>query len=218
MMANVKTLNKKYWFKFLRFLQMILEAKYPQLQPTVSIYDTKIMNHMVFPMSNQKPRADVQVTYQNKKPLVKFGAFSEVIKEVQEPVNATVANELDIVIIDAPHGSSEPVENVDMTGIESEEDVIEESIMDDEEVNENVEDVETEVNVESLTTEVQNAEEPTSVNPPHTELVVIVSTELRTLLKIPRLIFLLGNVAEEILGLAVRLTLKQDQVKNRLCQ
>ncbi|MFS7913759.1 hypothetical protein Hanom_Chr02g00145451 [Helianthus anomalus] len=41
---------------------MILEAKYSQLQPTVRIYDTKIKNHMVFSMLNQKPRTDVRVT------------------------------------------------------------------------------------------------------------------------------------------------------------
>ncbi|KAF5782869.1 hypothetical protein HanRHA438_Chr11g0514021 [Helianthus annuus] len=156
---------------------MILEAKYPQLQPTVSIYDTKIMNHMVFSMLNQKPRADVQVTCQNKKPLVKFGAFSEVTEEVQAPVNATVADEHDVEIIDAAPGSSEPVENVDLTGIVSEEDAVVERMMDNVEFNENVVDDETEVNAESLTAEVQHVKQPTSVNPPHTEPVDFVSAE-----------------------------------------
>ncbi|KAJ0715492.1 hypothetical protein HanPI659440_Chr13g0501801 [Helianthus annuus] len=110
------------------------------------------MNHTVFSMLNQKPRADVQVTYQNKKPLVKFGVFSEVTEEVQAPVNATVADEHDVKIIDAPLRSSEPVENIDLTGIESEEDVVEERMMDDK-------------------------EQPTSVNPPHTEPVDFVSAE-----------------------------------------
>ncbi|MFS7993368.1 hypothetical protein Hanom_Chr12g01093221 [Helianthus anomalus] len=117
MMVNVKTLNKKYWFKFPRFLQMILEAKYSQLQPTMSIYDTKIMNHMVLSMLDQK-RQDVQVTYQNRKPLAKFGEFSKIVEQVQEPVNATVVNEHDVQIIDAPPGSSEPIENVDLTRVE----------------------------------------------------------------------------------------------------
>ncbi|KAM0018786.1 hypothetical protein Hdeb2414_s0026g00678131 [Helianthus debilis subsp. tardiflorus] len=81
MMANVRILNKKYWFKFPRFLQMILEAKYPQLQQGVIIYDAKIMNHIVYSMLNQV-RTDVQVTFQNKKPLVKFGAFSEIVEQV----------------------------------------------------------------------------------------------------------------------------------------
>ncbi|KAJ0479628.1 hypothetical protein HanIR_Chr13g0622181 [Helianthus annuus] len=101
------------------------------------------MNHTVFSMLNQKLRADVQVTYQNKKPLVTFGVFSEVTEEVQAPVNATVADEHDVKIIDAPLRSSEPVENVDLTGIESEEDVVEERMMDDKELNHNVGDVET---------------------------------------------------------------------------
>ncbi|KAF5823073.1 hypothetical protein HanRHA438_Chr01g0035161 [Helianthus annuus] len=87
MMANVKTLNKKYWFKFPRFLQMILEAKYPHLQQTVSIYDAKVMNHMVYSMLNQV-RTDVQVLFQNKKPLVKFGAFPEIAEQVQALINA----------------------------------------------------------------------------------------------------------------------------------
>ncbi|MFS8033761.1 hypothetical protein Hanom_Chr17g01573371 [Helianthus anomalus] len=136
MMANVKTLNKKYWFKFLRFLQKILEAKYPQLQQTVSIYDTKIMNHMVFSMLNQVKR-DVQVLYHNKKSLVKFGAFPENTEQVQAPVNEVVADEHDIQIIDAPPVSSEPIENVDLTGFESEEEnVFEEMLMDESEFNE----------------------------------------------------------------------------------
>ncbi|MFS7934932.1 hypothetical protein Hanom_Chr05g00397481 [Helianthus anomalus] len=161
-MANVRTLDKKYWFMFPRFIQMILEDKYSQLQPTVSIYDTKIMNHMVFSMLNQKPRTYVQVTYQNRKPLVKFGAFSE--------------------IIDAPLGSSEPIENVDLTEVESEEDnVFDESIIDDveldAELNENVGNVETEMVTESLTAEVPNIDQPSSVNPPHIEPVETVSAE-----------------------------------------
>ncbi|MFS7929796.1 hypothetical protein Hanom_Chr04g00336641 [Helianthus anomalus] len=93
--------NKRNTFKFPRLLQIILEAKYSQLQPTVSIYDTKIMNHMVFSMLNQK-RQDVQVTYQNRKPLAKFGAFYEIIGQVQAPVNVVVADEHDVQIIDAP--------------------------------------------------------------------------------------------------------------------
>ncbi|KAF5782092.1 hypothetical protein HanRHA438_Chr11g0504271 [Helianthus annuus] len=159
MMENVKTLNKKYCFEFPRFLHMILEAKYSRLQPTVSIYDTKIMNHMVFSMLNQNPRTDVQVTYQNKKPLVKFGAFFEVVEQVPAP----------------------PVENVDLIGLESEEDVFDERIMDDAEVdvelNENVGNVETEMITESLIAEVPNVDEPSSVNPPRTELVEAVSAE-----------------------------------------
>ncbi|KAJ0793301.1 hypothetical protein HanOQP8_Chr01g0028071 [Helianthus annuus] len=121
MMTNVKTLNKKYWFKFPRFLQMILEAKYPRLQQTMSIYDAKIMNHMVYSMLNQV-RIDVQVLFQNKKPLVKFGAFPKIAEQVQAPINADVADEHDVQIIDAPPGSNEPIENVDLTGVESEED------------------------------------------------------------------------------------------------
>ncbi|MFS7938764.1 hypothetical protein Hanom_Chr05g00443611 [Helianthus anomalus] len=93
MMANVKTLNEKYWYKFPRFLQMILETKYPQLQPTVKIHDTKIMNHMVFSMLNQKSKDNVRVKYENKKPLVKFGVFSEITEEVPAPVNALVAED-----------------------------------------------------------------------------------------------------------------------------
>ncbi|MFS8001978.1 hypothetical protein Hanom_Chr13g01196671 [Helianthus anomalus] len=80
---------------------MILETKYHQLQPTVSIYDTKIMNHVAFSMLNQKPRAD------------------------------------------APPRSVEPVENVDLTGIESEDDEVDERMIDNPEVNENVREDET---------------------------------------------------------------------------
>ncbi|KAJ0785721.1 hypothetical protein HanOQP8_Chr02g0046471 [Helianthus annuus] len=51
MMENVKTINKKYWLKFPRFVKMILDAKYSQLQQTDSNYDTKMMNHMVFALT-----------------------------------------------------------------------------------------------------------------------------------------------------------------------
>ncbi|KAL9993450.1 hypothetical protein Hdeb2414_s0006g00218021 [Helianthus debilis subsp. tardiflorus] len=156
MMADVRTLNKKYWFKFPRFLKMILETKYPQLQQTVSIYDTKIMNHMVYSMLN-KVRIDVQVTYQNRKSLVKFGEFSKIVKQVQEPVNAAVAVEHDIKIIDAPHGSHEPIENIDLTGVESEQDdVFDEMLMDDAEFGE----IRTETNIESLTADKPNEDQP----------------------------------------------------------
>ncbi|KAJ0788963.1 hypothetical protein HanPI659440_Chr05g0198011 [Helianthus annuus] len=171
MMANIKTLNKKYWFKFSRFLQMILEVMYPQLQPTVSIYDTKRMNHMVFSMLNQV-RQDVQVMYQNRKPLVKFGAFPEVAEQVQAPVNAVVADEHDVQIIDDPPGSSEPIVNVDMMGVESEEEnVFEEMLMDDAEFNEKLDEIETEINKESLTSNKPSEDQPLNVNPPHTEIV-----------------------------------------------
>ncbi|KAM0040098.1 hypothetical protein Hdeb2414_s0012g00389821 [Helianthus debilis subsp. tardiflorus] len=47
MLANVKTINDKYWYKFPRFLQMILEIKYPKLPVTAKTYDVKVMNRMV---------------------------------------------------------------------------------------------------------------------------------------------------------------------------
>ncbi|MFS7953519.1 hypothetical protein Hanom_Chr07g00619641 [Helianthus anomalus] len=172
MMANVKTLNEKYWFKFPRFLQMILETKYPKLQATVKIYDTKIMNQMVFSMLNQKSRENVKVKYENKKPLIKFGVFSE-----PAPMNSTMVDEHDVVIIQAPPGSNEPVENVDFTGVESEEDETDDKMIDDTEVSENVGEGEAEVNTGSLTAETQNVEEPVSVNPPHTEPVAISTVE-----------------------------------------
>ncbi|MFS8001231.1 hypothetical protein Hanom_Chr13g01187891 [Helianthus anomalus] len=177
MMANVKTLNEKYWFKFSRFLQMILETKYPKLQPTVKIYDTKIMNHMDFSMLNQKSRENVKAKYENKKPLVKFGVFAEIIEEVPASINALVADGHDIEIIDPPPGSNEPVENVDLTGVESEEDEAGDRMIDDHEVSENVGEGEIEGNTESLTAETQNVEEPVNVNPPHTESVTISTTE-----------------------------------------
>ncbi|KAF5764009.1 hypothetical protein HanRHA438_Chr15g0699311 [Helianthus annuus] len=138
MMKNVKTLNDKYWYKFPRFLQMILETKYPTLPNTVKIYDVKIMNHMVFSMLNQKLRENVKIKYQNKKSLIKFGVFSEITEEVPTPENATMADEHDLEIVEAPPGSNEPVENVDLTGIESEEAEADDRMADDVEVSENV--------------------------------------------------------------------------------
>ena len=126
MMANVKTLNDKYWFKFPRFLQMILEAKYPMLPETVKIYDVKVMNHMVFSMLNQKQRENVKVKFQGLKKLEKFGAFSEIAEEVPAPINAEVADEHDVEIIDNPPELNQPIENVDLTEVESEEENLDE--------------------------------------------------------------------------------------------
>ncbi|KAM0021783.1 hypothetical protein Hdeb2414_s0024g00654751 [Helianthus debilis subsp. tardiflorus] len=112
------------------------------------------MNHMVFSVLNQKSRENVKVKYQNKKPLIKFRVFSEITEEV-------------------PPGSIEPVENVDLTGIESEKDEADDRMIDYTEVSVNVGERETEVNIEILTIETKNVEEPVSVSPPHTEPVTI---------------------------------------------
>ncbi|KAJ0876777.1 hypothetical protein HanPSC8_Chr11g0492321 [Helianthus annuus] len=66
---------------------------------------------------------------------------------------------------------------MDLTGIENEEDVADDRMIDDTEVNENVREDLKEVNTESLIAEVPNVEEPISVNPPHTKSVVISSIE-----------------------------------------
>ncbi|KAM0061514.1 hypothetical protein Hdeb2414_s0004g00137001 [Helianthus debilis subsp. tardiflorus] len=81
MLANVKTINEKYWYNFPRFLQLILETKYPKLPVTAKTYDVKLMNHMVFSMLNQKSRDNVEIKYQNKRKLEKFGAFAEIQEE-----------------------------------------------------------------------------------------------------------------------------------------
>ncbi|MFS7947250.1 hypothetical protein Hanom_Chr06g00546001 [Helianthus anomalus] len=164
MLANVKSINKKYWLKFPRFLQMILNAKYPSLQQTVSIYDTKMMNHIVFGLIKQV-RKDVQVLYENKRQLERFGAFPEVVEPVPALVNASVAKEHDVQIIDAPLRVEEPVENIDLIEVESEEEnvenVFEENLMADAEVNENDGEDET----ETLAVERINKDQLLSVNP-----------------------------------------------------
>ncbi|MFS8023626.1 hypothetical protein Hanom_Chr16g01453621 [Helianthus anomalus] len=75
MMANVKTINEMYWYKFPRFLQLILEKKYPKLPITVKTYDVKMMNHLVFPMLNQKLTDNVETKYQNKRKIRKVWSF-----------------------------------------------------------------------------------------------------------------------------------------------
>ncbi|MFS7962124.1 hypothetical protein Hanom_Chr08g00722971 [Helianthus anomalus] len=80
MLVNVKTLNEKYWYKFPRFIQMILEKKYPKLPVTVKTYDVKMMNHLVFTWINQKSRDNVGIKYQNKRNLEMFGIFSDFSK------------------------------------------------------------------------------------------------------------------------------------------
>ncbi|KAF5819077.1 hypothetical protein HanXRQr2_Chr02g0073551 [Helianthus annuus] len=132
---------------------------------------------MVFSVLNQKSRENVKVKYENKKPLAKFGIFSEITEEQQASVNATMADEHDVEKIEAPPGSNEPVENVNLIGIESEDDEADDRMMDDTEVSENVGEGETKVNTERLTVGIQNVEEPVSVSPPHTGSVVIGTAE-----------------------------------------
>ncbi|KAF5801704.1 hypothetical protein HanRHA438_Chr06g0260501 [Helianthus annuus] len=136
MFVNVKMLNEKYWYKFPRFIQMILEKKYPKLPVIVKTYDVKMMNHLVFTWINQKSRENVGIKYQNKRNLEKFGAFSEFQEEAPAQINAIVAEEHDVEIIEAPVGVQEPIKNVDLTSIESEEDVADDRMIDDEEVDE----------------------------------------------------------------------------------
>ncbi|MFS7963929.1 hypothetical protein Hanom_Chr08g00744131 [Helianthus anomalus] len=94
------------------------------MQQTVSIYDTKMMNHMVFALIKQV-RTDVQVLYQNKKPLENFGVLPEIVEQVPAPVNASVAEEHGVEITDAPPRVEEPVENIDLTEVDSEEENVE---------------------------------------------------------------------------------------------
>ncbi|KAJ0788166.1 hypothetical protein HanPI659440_Chr05g0188501 [Helianthus annuus] len=178
MLANVKIINEKYWYKLPRFLQLILEKKYPKLPVKVKTYDVKMMNHMVFSMLNRKSRDNVEIKYQNKKKLEKFGAFAEIQEEAPAQINAIIAEEHDVEIIEAPVGTKEPIENGDLTGIESEEDVADDRMVDDEEVNENVDEIEkeTEIHAESLIVEPENIDEPVNMSPPHVEPVTTTDT------------------------------------------
>ncbi|MFS7919114.1 hypothetical protein Hanom_Chr03g00209061 [Helianthus anomalus] len=175
MLVNVKTLNEKYWYMFPRFIQMILEKKYPKLLVIVKTYDVKMMNHLVFTWINQKSRENVGIKYQNKRNLEKFGAFSEIQEETPARINAIVAEEHDVEIIEALVGVQEPIENVDLTGIESEEDIADDRMIDDEEEDVSVDESETETKTETetlaegLTTETEEINEPVHVSPPHVE-------------------------------------------------
>ncbi|KAF5767371.1 hypothetical protein HanXRQr2_Chr14g0623561 [Helianthus annuus] len=162
MFVNVKTLNKKYWYKFPRFIQMILEKKYPKLPVTVKTYDAKIMNNSVFTWINQKSRDNVEVKYENKRALTKFGIFAEIQEAAPTQINAIVAEEHDVEIIEPPIGAQEPIENVDLTGIESEEDVGDDRMIEDEEQEEHVDESETETEImdEGLIAETEEISEP----------------------------------------------------------
>ncbi|KAM0041710.1 hypothetical protein Hdeb2414_s0011g00369461 [Helianthus debilis subsp. tardiflorus] len=123
---------------------MILEKKYVKLPVTVKTNDVKMMNHLVFTCINQKSRENVGIKYQNKRNLDNFGVFSEIQEEAPAHINAIVAEEHDVEIIEAPTGVQEPIENVDLIGIESEEDVADDRMVDDEEEeDENVDESET---------------------------------------------------------------------------
>ncbi|KAM0070944.1 hypothetical protein Hdeb2414_s0001g00019191 [Helianthus debilis subsp. tardiflorus] len=174
MVANVKTINEKYWYKFSKFVQLILEKKYPKLPITVKTYDIKMMNHLVFTMLNQRSRDNVEIKYQNKQKLEKFGAFAEIQEEAPAQINAIVAEEHDVEIIEAPVGTQEPVENMDLTGVESEEDIANDRMIEDDEVNDDVD--ETETLAEGLSAETEDVNEPVHLSPPHVEPVTTTET------------------------------------------
>ncbi|MFS7929411.1 hypothetical protein Hanom_Chr04g00332231 [Helianthus anomalus] len=178
MLANVKTLNDKYWYKFPRFVQMILEKKYPKLLITVKTYDVKMMNHLVFTWLNQKSRDNVGIKYQNKRKLEKFGVFAKIQEETPAQINAIVVEEHDVEIIEAPVGVQEPIENVDLTGIESEEDIADDRMVDDDEENESItkSEIETDTLVEGLTAETEDVNELAHMSPPHVEPVTATET------------------------------------------
>ncbi|KAJ0807702.1 hypothetical protein HanOQP8_Chr00c006g0684601 [Helianthus annuus] len=199
-LENVKTINKQYWLKFPRFTQLILEAKYLSLQQTVSTYDTKMMNHTVFGLLKQV-RKDVQVIYQNKRTLERFGAFLNIVESATIQVNESVAEEHDVEIIDAPPRVEELVENIDLTEVASEEDndenTFEDNLRDDVEVDvepENDGESGTEIETESLAAERINEEQVLSVNPPHTTTIEQISIERMRCTKTLLVIFILGNI------------------------
>ncbi|KAJ0792027.1 hypothetical protein HanOQP8_Chr01g0012701 [Helianthus annuus] len=150
---------------------MILEKKYPKIPVIVKTYDPKMMNYLVFTWINQKSRDNVGVKYENKHSLEKFGIFAEIQEDAPTQINAIVAEEHDVEIIEAPVGVQEPIENVDLTGIESEEDVGEDRMIDDEEEDERVDESETEKEImdEGLTAEIEDVSEPVHISPPHAE-------------------------------------------------
>ncbi|KAJ0608061.1 hypothetical protein HanPSC8_Chr03g0107461 [Helianthus annuus] len=170
MLANVKTINKQYRLKFPRFLHLILETKYLSLQPTVSTYDTMMMNHKVFWLLKQL-RKDARVMFENKRSLERFGAFPKTVEPAPAPVIASVAEEHDVEIIDALPSVEEPIENIDLIEVASEEDndeiVFEDNLMDDAEVDENDGEGGTEIETESQITERINEEHTLSMNPPN---------------------------------------------------
>ncbi|KAJ0792836.1 hypothetical protein HanOQP8_Chr01g0022411 [Helianthus annuus] len=129
------------------------------------------MNHLVFTWINQKSRDNVGIKYENKRALEKFGIFAKIQEAAPTQINAIVAEEHDVEIIEPPVGVQEPIENVDLTGIESEEDVGDDRMIDDEEEDERVDESETETEImaKGLTAETEEISEPVHVSPPHDE-------------------------------------------------
>ncbi|KAM0069629.1 hypothetical protein Hdeb2414_s0001g00003821 [Helianthus debilis subsp. tardiflorus] len=179
MMANVKTINEKYWYMFPRFVQLILDKKYPKLPITVKTYDVKMMNHLVFTWLNQNSRDNVEINYENKRKLEKFGAFAEIQEEPPAQINAILAEEHDVEITEAHVGVQEPIENMDLTGIKSEEDIADDRMVVDEEGNESVDESETETETlaEGLTAETEDVNELVHMSPPRVATKTVIATK-----------------------------------------
>ena len=119
MLGNLKGSKKQLFMMYPRFLQMILETKYPSLEHTVETLDIKMLTPNIFGLMKQN-RKESKVVYTEKYSLEKFGKFSEV--DAQEmPAVATNA------IVDEEHNVQIPIEQS-----MNEEDVV---IIDSEEVN-----------------------------------------------------------------------------------
>lgn len=103
----IENLNgkKEMFLLYPRFLQMILDARYPNLERTVEVLDSKFVGEGVYGLIKQS-RSNAKMSYQGLYPLEKFGIFAELAELVPEPavqVNAIVPEEHDVVAAPAVH-------------------------------------------------------------------------------------------------------------------
>ena len=93
MKSNLVGKKKGLFLMFPRFLQMIFNEKYPQIERTLDTLDMKALGPNTFGLMKQS-RKSTKVAYQGLKNLVKFGKFF-VIEDtlVVGSINAKVANE-----------------------------------------------------------------------------------------------------------------------------
>ena len=96
MKANLEGVRKNMFMMYPRFLQMIFDSRYPQLQKTVNILDMKPMAPNSFGMV-KAVRKKSKTDFKGLHPLEKLGQFPETLEEaLMEPpiqLNAEIAEE-----------------------------------------------------------------------------------------------------------------------------
>nr|KAJ0204497.1 hypothetical protein LSAT_V11C500233850 [Lactuca sativa] len=101
MVGNVEGKRKDRFLMFPRFLQMIFNNKYPELEKRGEILDLKSIGSNTFELMKQNRKG--KFMFEGKNPLVKFGQFAEVSNASETKSSSDHIETEDEVIIASEH-------------------------------------------------------------------------------------------------------------------